>query len=508
MKTKFLRVTALILVLITCLSAFAGCSGKDEEEEAGTALSGTVESLSDEAEQYLPAQVDLGGYEYRMLVSHDPKYFMHIEGTTGEVIDTALYNRELFLEEYFNITYTAKAVDDKDDALYNMLQEMVLAGEDFADVLCMHGNQTLSQAAPKGLLTQLNDKEGFNLSASYWDQRIQTEYDINGRLFALEGDFSIYDELRTMGILYNTKMYKDLQYDSTFGSPYDLVREGKWTYEKYKQMVANSSTDEGETGLDKDDTVGVLAETITPYYFFLGSGSKITKTVNGRVTLMFDTQNELITNTLTDLIKYFDEDPDTVIITKGFFSVDSDDKMWAAANEKMMQGENFIRTSTLIDAVSITKSMTDFGMLPIPKYTEDQDGYYCWVSSSAGAHLSIPATSVNHIDNTVTITEAMCYFSRYSISGAQTLYDAFFDHLSLTSLCQTANDYEMMEKIFASKTYDIEAACNFTGIYYKVHEMLRDGKVGDFSSSLASSIQSAEKGLSDYLKDLLKNAKT
>ena len=138
MKTKFLRVTALILVLITCLSAFAGCSGKDEEEEAGTALSGTVESLSDEAEQYLPAQVDLGGYEYRMLVSHDPKYFMHIEGTTGEVIDTALYNRELFLEEYFNITYTAKAVDDKDDALYNMLQEMVLAGEDFADVLCMH----------------------------------------------------------------------------------------------------------------------------------------------------------------------------------------------------------------------------------------------------------------------------------------------------------------------------------------------------------------------------------
>jgi hypothetical protein len=400
------------------------------------------------------------------------------------------------MEEYFNIEISIENIYPSSE-LKTTLDTSVAGNQDFADILFLKSQDALATAAPKGQIVQLNNKEGFNLSASYWDQRIQKEFDINGRLFLLEGDFSVYDELRTDGILYNKAMYESLGHKAKYGSLAELVKKGDWTFELLKTLVKEGSEDVNKDGLDKDDTIGFLTNAYAPYCYFLGSGNKIVSNVEGRMVLHLDENYTTVTNILSDTLGFFATSPDVVMITKDFFGTANIMSAYRAANQMMLNGKNYMQGCTLIDAMQLTNMKEDFGLLPIPKYTEEQDGYYCWLGD--GNALTIPSTAYANMDNIVTLAEAFCYFSHYNPGGNQSLRNAFFDNLSTTSLCRTAEDYEVMEIIFASKTFDIDRACAISGI----PDLTLKLKAGTFSSDIAGLRTAANTNMNNYLTNIL-----
>ena len=103
------------------------------------------------------------------------------------------------LEENFGITVIAQTVP------VDVFEEQELVGNKTCDLYSHSGNY-ICQLTTKGFFKDLNSLTGLNLSASYWGQNMQEEYNILGKLYFVEGDFETRNEDRVPVITFNEKV--------------------------------------------------------------------------------------------------------------------------------------------------------------------------------------------------------------------------------------------------------------------------------------------------------------
>ena len=111
MKRQLLRVSALLLLLTTAVSC--GGAGTTEpavsDEDVTTAASVETEEVYDIPEPDIP-ETDFGGGTFTFLINGraTPYYhedFIYTEQANGEVVNDAVYERNLKLEEKFNVHF-------------------------------------------------------------------------------------------------------------------------------------------------------------------------------------------------------------------------------------------------------------------------------------------------------------------------------------------------------------------------------------------------------------------
>ena len=115
MKNKLIRCVTLLCAMLMLSGCFGACS-KDNGKESNTTapdIDVSVEDADSEAAQYLPKRFDLGGYTYRMLIDAGVQQdlFAPVDGMGGSIMDQAFYERNLLVEEYFNIEFQAESYD-------------------------------------------------------------------------------------------------------------------------------------------------------------------------------------------------------------------------------------------------------------------------------------------------------------------------------------------------------------------------------------------------------------
>ena len=314
---------------------------------------------------------------------------------------------------------------------------------------------------PNGYVIDLNTLEPLNLEASYYDQRIQEEYLIEGKLFCIEGDFSVYDELRTHVVGINKSIYNKLHYNETYGSPYDLVRDRKWTLDLMLKMAKDTSDYATlGTGMTKDSQWGIISESPFPYIVYLGTGRKIIEVNDGSLVCTL-ANDERTSELFEDCVDKIFKNPEILIADKSAGVLSS--SYWTEVQSMFSNGQALFRTSTLSDFTQYRDMKNEFGILPVPLYAEGQPEYYSWCSGQAHAPLLVPRTVEGHEDRTATIIEGMAYFSKYMIGSKVSLLDAFYKKMTLAKLCRSPEDYEMLELIFANKTFDIIYVLNLEG---------------------------------------------
>jgi len=416
-------------------------------------------------------------------------YFCEAEAYTGSIVNDALYRRELFMEENFGVSVEMKVESDK---IYDKLSVPLSAGEYVCDAAMLTGVESF-KLAQNGLLKDLALLEELNLSASYWDQRIQSEYAIGDRIFMLEGDYTIYDEMRTYVVLYNDTLYSKYDYYTTYGTPYEMVESETWTLEKMLEMANGMYVDNNTNQIpDEADTYGIVGELTLPFYAFLGSGMKTIANNNGKMTLLIkdSTMYQLIYDTFEDTMQIaLDED----ILMPQLLTVED---YWTAASNVFEYGRALFRTTSLSAALRLGNMESIFCILPIPAYTENQGGYYCWVSGNNHSPITIPHT-VADAHETAEILEAFCYYSKYMANGS--LYDAFFEEFRLAKLCRTPEDVAMLNLVFDSKTFDFDQTTKITGIESALYSMAKQGDLTTLSSTLSGLRESAQAKLNEFL---------
>jgi hypothetical protein len=175
------------------------------------------------------------------------------------------------------------------------------------------------------------------------------------------------------------------------------------------------------------------------------------------------------------------------------------DKNEAGANKEMFIGDRALfRTSSLSTTLNGMPEMTsDFGILPIPMYQESQQAYYCSLNDDANRPLVIPRF-VKDPQESAEITEIISYYSRYG--GDESLYEAFFERLTIAKICRKEEDRMMLELIFSSKAYDMDRMLSLIDMHGKVSSYVGSKCTTDIDSALNGALDSATGMLKTYLQ--------
>ena len=493
------KILCLLLAFLMLLS-FAACGDKQNENEGneGPDLFGTSDGTAapDSEEALLKPEQKQYDREYTFMV--DGNYFCYVpedyEYGDGNVIDEAMYERNLFMSEKFGVDVIYR---DEGTHAYSLFSTEVTSGDYVCDSVLFVAQQSF-KLMQQGLYTNLANLNALNLSASYWDQRIQSEYAIGDKVFFLEGDFTVYDELRTYVVLYNKRLYQDYNYYSTYGTLYDMVDNHTWTLAKMMEMADEMYSDENENRIrDEHDIYGVVGALNFTWCACLGSGMKMISNENGNLSLMIkdSTFYQTFYDVLEDCMELcIDED-----ILQPQLMQHSD--VWTAASDVFENNRALFRATTLSAATRLSNMSSKFGLVPVPAYSEDQGGYYGWVASDSHTPLSIPYT-VENKEETAAILEAFCYYSRYL--GENSLYNAFIENFRLQKFCETEEDLAMLELIFEAKIYDFDYCAQITTIPDVVWSMTKSQNYSTLSSSISSLQKLAQTNLTTFLLAMAK----
>lgn len=467
-------ISALLALTLFSLICF-GCADQTSKttQETSEETSASTESESETEEQPDLPDTTFNGEEFIFIV-RGPSYNewqsqdIYVEEQNGEPIVDAVYARNVYLEEKYNIKireYGSKDVGG--DA-----RKSIAAGSDDYDVVMANTTESASLAS-SNYLYNLHDIPYLDLTRDWWDQRSVTQLSIGGKLYFCTGDLSIMANDATWILMFNKSMLQDLSLES----PYDLVNSGTWTIDKMLEMAKAASKDvDGDGKMSyQTDNYGFVTHESSCEGFFFGSGCNIvTKDSDDMpsITMMNDRVLEVLEKA-TELISNKD------IVVNG--SVQSLDPV------KQMQpifesGRSLFYGEVMQCIIRLRAMEIDFGVIPFPKLDEAQESYNHFIHTTA-AMMSIPVTNLE-TEKTGIILEAMAAKSKY------TLQKAYYDVCLEGKFMRDEESSAMLDIILDTRNYDIGYIYAWGNLFTQFRTCLTTGKT-DFASKYAKAEKSA-----------------
>jgi len=254
-----------------------------------------------------------------------------------------------------------------------------------------------------------------------------------------------------MIIMFNKKLCNDYEIENL----YQLVLSGKWTFDVMYGMMKYISKDlNGDGIIDDEDQLGLLTQSQHTLQLFNGAGEYMCRLNADKIpeiTLYNDRAAGVI-----EKVK--------MIMTDKTISINADDyghkyeDVWDGFQIQMFSSNRALFFHAGMNRVTLLRNMeTDFGIIPPPKYDENQDNYYPLLDPWCTSAVSIP-TSVSNPETTGLITEALVYESRY------TLLPAYYDVNIKTKFARDEESKEMIDMILANRLYDLGGVYGWGGI--------------------------------------------
>ena len=478
----------LALVAAMLLPTFASCSdapSSSSEETAACEASAEVTSV-ETAEEAEPDKYALAEEKYAAIAAVDyegadfaitsqaatgnSEKEIWVEELTGDAVNDAVYNRNLAVNERFNCNITLTPGD-----VNSIVRQAVQAG-DGTYKLAFPNMATAASMAQVGLLMDYNKLENLNLTESWWDQGTLA-MEIADKVFFMNGDINYLDNDVTYIQLFNKQLITDVGLDV----PYDLVREGKWTIDQFREMCMNVTTDiDGDGTFTDADRYGYVTTNEGPCTFFYGSGlTLISYDDAGVPVLNIDTDKTVAT--LEKVVKIISEDN----ITRIPSSTETGKNMF-------MEDRVLFYGEVLSYVMNIREMETAFGVLPIPKYDETQEEYYTYCNAISST-ATVPKTSED-LGMITSVLEGMAVQSYIQVTPA------YYDIALSRKYTRDDESAEMLDIALANRVYDIGRIYSLGGIGSIFQTLAASGST-DFASELAKKGKAAKKTLERVVKD-------
>ena len=404
------RTTSLILFSAILTGILAGCGS--EPTGGGETSNGTTSAEVTTEAGYAYPDVNYDGYEFRIL-NIDNFYNCYVKTDvaeqTGETVDDAVYLRNRKVEDKLGIKISeiAETFTSWNDAAKpgTRLQQSVMSGDDDFD--CAY----VSMAQNAGIVTggyvlDLKTVPGLNLDEEWWDTDLNSALELDGKLFCATSPLQLTSLDLTWVLLFN----KQILENNKLEMPYDLVREGKWTMDKmyeYVSAIANLNGDDSFSFTESGKAVyGIAAHTATaPYLFLLAGDNKLVgNDKSGKLTFFGGT--ERLYNTVEKAAKLLNADDGSSILGDADFA--------AGAYYYMFSNERAAFLTTELKGTQVMRPYNvEFGILPTPKYDENQENYVTYASENV-FRLCIPANAAKP-ERTGVILDALSYESKYEV---------------------------------------------------------------------------------------------
>ena len=490
MKKRFISILLLVALLASACGSAGTPAGTDSIEPAETTPADTRD-VSD-----LP-DTDLGGFTLRLLLQdsaasqNHTMYLFAPEEENGDVFNDAVYQRTTRMEEKYGFTVENIYCD----SVVGALNTTVMAGDDEYDVALPQLHLAVT-VVTSGLLQNLCEIENLNLTKNYWDQSFYRDLSIENKLYFGSGDILVSDDDNLIVTLYNTAMAKDYNIENL----YDLAYAGKWTMDKFTELIKATAQDvDGDGGMAAPnragglahagvtDTVGLLYASnncAAPYFatagvYVFAKDENDTPVLNGTSEQMFGIYDKMLT--FLDQTRYA---CDWMRFTNGGGAITALAQSKQALFETMM--------------LSIIRRLyrdveTDFGILPIPKYDESQEKY-ATATYKFFEVITVPATA--------TATDKIGFTLEALASASDLLTDAYYNICLQSKYVRDEESFDMINLARENIVYDIGFIYDWGGLYSRITDAAHQGDAA-LASLIESGKNAAEQAMKNYVDAIL-----
>ncbi|MBO7403667.1 MAG: hypothetical protein J6V24_01785 [Clostridia bacterium] len=380
---KLKKTVCLLLAALMAVLSFAACSESKENTDGDTPSGGsevTTPAAETEAEtEKVTAEStltieDFGGREYRMISTNQDNRQVDIiaEELTGATLNDLVFGRNSRVSDLYNVSMTAEQADF--GSINSMVQKDAKSGDMSYDLYLT--NYTANSLASNGVLYDFYQLPSIQLDMAWWDQNERADLTIMGKLFMAIGDISPTELLTSECMLFNKRLFDN----HSIAYPYPDALEGTWTLDKCFG-IANGLTED----LNGDGEIKVEDDLFSLTCWFdygtaclYGAGGDFSHVdEDGQVVL--DIDMEKIVNIYEKLWKLF-------IDAEANYETAQHERSFKVFNE----GRAYFCGITFQKIETFLRDMEDdYGVLPNPKYDEQQANYSTCVSG-AGSMVVVP----------------------------------------------------------------------------------------------------------------------
>lgn len=468
MDKTYFKVISFITILSVLIALISACSNNSENSSSSD--SSSENQVNPEETAYDPGftPMDFEEYEFRILANdHESLTWafttMSVEEETGEPILDAVYLRNQYIQETYNVKI--QEIKGAFGTVDDIACTSIYAGTDDFDVI-IEDNRNLYALIQEKCLKDLTNYPYLDFTKPWWDENSIHDLAVANKVFLAAGDMSLAHYDSTCGIVFNKRLIED--YGLT--DPYSLVKNNEWTLENFEVLMKSVSQDiDGDGKCTQDDRYGFTSLSFVHFPAFLYGAGVQPVTMNSDGFPELNMTSEKFANVYEKIVSMFHTDNytyDTIIHN-------TDHRL----PEYMFKDGKALFWVQLLYWTTELRDMTDdFGILPFPKYNSEQERYYSMVFGAPV--ICIPVTNSND-DRTGMLIEAMCAESR------RELIPAYYDRTMKMKISRDKETIEMLDIIFTSRAY------NITDVYLS---FLSDG--------IVSRYEKGDTGIASYIAEV------
>ncbi len=468
------RIPAFLLAALMLISMTAcGGTASGDDTSAPPQTSGT-DTTPAEPEYVFPT--DYEGQTFTILNIEDI-FSMHAkiapDETNGESLNDAQFNAVQAFEEATGVDLVETNVHLQ-DTFQDYFQQFILAAEDIFDIAYMNQRDYWTFAS-QNYMQNLLEIDGFQFENDYWNIAYNNALIINGSRYMAQGyaHLTLIDSIGAL--MFNRSMMDALNLEL----PYQAVKDGKWTMDlfmSYLKSGANLNGDESFVWKDGGECTWGLVLPNNTGNFLTQLGETAVKLENNELVLTLG--SERFYNVCEKIASLFNQDDGCVVLAH--YSGDDlpDSYVGIFENERAMFGQTEVAKTGRLRAKEF-----NFGLVPYPKYDENQDRYYSTQAYPVSG-VSIPTTVVN-TKKSAELADALNYIFKRDV------WETFTETTLEQKNLRDDESIEMLDILVESAVpnYSSIFSLDTTGFYTSLASTLRNGD--SETASLVAATKSA-----------------
>ncbi|MBQ8577480.1 MAG: extracellular solute-binding protein [Clostridia bacterium] len=463
MKTvqKTLLGGAVTLFLVAAMTACAGNTdaGDPSVTNAPGGASDTTAAVTEDP--YKLPEADFGGAEVKFLVTEENWGYWHIDEaeSTGDVLSDAVYKRNRAVEEALGVVIVEQS--EHYSTSYTTAANAILAGEDAFDAMTLFSSQIMTAATEQQLL-DVSGLDGLELDRVWWNKNAIDDMAIGDKRFMLIGDLHLMFYESYYAMMFN----QDLIAKYDLEDPYQLVSDGKWTYDKLYEMAQTASEDlNGDSAMTPvSDAYGICAHQNSGQSMVLAmGGSLLSRDADG--VPVWAGLNENFVDVYGKVAALYGDS--SVVMTNGTKGAKDVVTSIGAYNQVFLDG----RSLFLIEVVGTLSQLRDmdsnFGIIVMPKNNE-ADEYISPVYHNA-LGVCLPVTNAD-AEMTATVLEAM------AIKSHEIVRPVYYETVLGSKLTRDEASVTSLDIVFDSGRFEPAYVYNWGDISGTMYVSIANGK--------------------------------
>lgn len=323
---------------------------------------------SDFADDVQKFMMDISNSDYNggtFLIANAKKPLIVADDICSAIISQEYEYRNAYVEEQLNIMLAEKIVHP--DTMYDEIKQAVKSSSYYADLILIPQTR-IGQFAGDGLIANLAGLPGIKFDAGYYNTSSVAAAGGNSKVYAIAGD-ACADYESLSAVFFNKTLLSQLTQESI----YSLVDNGSWTWAKFFEYADSvSSLGEGYYSLGYENTAMYIQDLI-----FISAGMQFTNCNYGgmpQIAFSAETANpvvDIIKRALNHPLKYADT---------------------TSAVSAFANGSTLFLIDKLSTMTTLSTSTCDWGLIPLPKYTAEQESYRTLASSDDAMFFAMVPT--------------------------------------------------------------------------------------------------------------------